>query len=76
MSEARGGWDAVTIENNGGDSNTNRLGTPRLNQTEDNGRTGYRNFAMIGHGGHDSEHINTNATDNWNNSGKNGDGIG
>ncbi|MDF1753250.1 MAG: filamentous hemagglutinin N-terminal domain-containing protein [Verrucomicrobiales bacterium] len=74
--EARGGWDAVTIENNGGDNNTNQFGTPRLGSTEDNGRTGIRNFGMIGHGGYDSEHVNTNSTQNWNNSGKNGDGIG
>ena len=74
--EARGGWDAVTIENNAGDNNTNRIGTPRLNQAEDNGRTGIRNFALIGHGGHDAEHRNDDNSDGWNNSGKNGDGLG
>lgn len=74
--EARGGWDAVTIENNNGDNNTNGLGTPRLNSTEDNGRSGYRNFATIGHGGVDSTHNNNNTTQNWNNSGEEGDGLG
>ena len=73
--EARGGWDAVTIENIGASSN-DLTGTPRLNSTEDFGRTGYRNFAQIGHGGFDAEHVNTNNTQNWNNSGVNGDGIG
>lgn len=74
--EARGGWDAVTIENNASDNNTNTLGTPRLNSTEDNGRSGYRNFATIGHGGVDSTHNNNNPTQNWNNSGAEGDGLG
>lgn len=74
--EARGGWDAVTIENNASDNNTNTLGTPRLNSTEDNGRSGYRNFATIGHGGVDSTHNNNNSTQNWNNSGAEGDGLG
>lgn len=53
--EARAGYDAVSIENNNGDNNTNTLGTPRLNQSEDNGATGIRNFAQIGHGGYDSD---------------------
>ncbi len=70
--ESRGGWDAVTIDG----TNEDITQDPFLNNTADNGRTGYRNFAQIGHGGHDSEHVNTNATQNWNNSGKNGDGIG
>lgn len=67
--EARGGWDAVTVI--GDDFND----APRLNSTEDNGRTGFRNYAGIGHGGVDSTH-NNNSGDNWNNSGKEGDGIG
>ena len=67
--EARGGWDAVGIRS------TNTTGTPRLNSTDDNGRNGFRNFATIGHGGVDSTH-NNNSGDNWNNSGKEGTGIG
>ncbi|MCH1510151.1 MAG: hypothetical protein L7T84_13165, partial [Akkermansiaceae bacterium] len=67
--EARGGWDAVTIIGaNGNDA-------PRLNNTEDNGRVGFRNYAGIGHGGVDATH-NNNSGDNWNNSGKEGTGIG
>ena len=68
--EARGGWDAVTIEG------SDLTGTPRLNSTEDFGLTGYRNFAQLGHGGHDSDHVNTNNNQSWYNSGVNGDGIG
>jgi hypothetical protein len=67
--EARGGWDAVTII--GGNGND----APRLNNGEDNGRVGYRNYAGIGHGGVDATH-NNNSGDNWNNSGKEGTGIG
>lgn len=67
--EARGGWEAVSII--GADGND----APRLTSTDDNGRTGFRNFGQIGHGGVDSTH-NDNSGDNWNNSGKEGDGIG
>jgi len=70
--EARGGWDAVSIEG----TNESVTEEPFLNNTQDGGRTGFRNFAQVGHGGHDSEHVNTNATANYNNSGVNGDGIG
>ncbi len=74
--EARGGWDSVSIQNNAGDNNTNTLGTPRLGNNEDFSRFGLRNFAQVGHGGHDSEHSNSDATNGINNSGKNSDGIG
>ncbi len=70
--EARGGWDAVSIEG----TDTSITEEPKLNSTDDNGRTGFRNWAQIGHGGHDSEHVNTNNSDSWNNSGMNGNGIG
>ncbi len=79
--EARGGWDAVTIEGtNAGPADplavTNNLrGTPRFASTEDDGGTGVRNFGMIGHGGYDSEH-RIHTTQNWNSSGKIAEGMG
>ena len=72
--EARGGWDAVSFNNAG--NTADNVAAPMLNSAQDNSRTAERNFAQLGHGGSDSEHIATNGTSNWNNSGVNGDGIG
>lgn len=67
--EGRGGWDAVTIE--GTDAgvapvpgNEGSRGTPRIGieSGEDNGHTGWRNWAQIGHGGLNSN----NSTENGN----------
>lgn len=66
--EARGGWDSISIIGaNGNDA-------PRLNNTEDNSRNGFRNYVTIGHGGVDASH--NQSADTWNGSGRLSEGIG
>jgi len=72
--EARGGWNAVALDNQGGRSNEES--TPRLDINHDNALVGERNWAQIGHGGHDATHDNSNTRDQWNNSGAEGIGLG
>lgn len=86
--EGRGGYQAVSIEGgNGGlntpgafagsDGNANgNEGTPRLAGDEDNNRAGFRNFAMMGHGGLDSEHRLPSSTQNFNATGALPTGMG
>jgi len=77
---ARGGWDAVSFEGNDlgayDMTTSNARGVPRLSSDEDNATTGIRNYAHVGHGGFDANHRNTDTTQSWNRSGKNGEGIG
>lgn len=62
--QATGGWDGVEYQNqagtpvggSGGGNNNSSVGRPLYNTTENNSNTGDRNFAQLGHGGHDSEH--------------------
>ncbi len=61
--QATGGWDGIEYENQastptsgtGGGNDNRNVGRPLYNTTGQSQSTGDRNFAQLGHGGHDSE---------------------